>query len=59
VTIAFFSTVPVKLGVVLSVMPSPEEEPVSLVAARTGLEGGDGAAVSMVTAFPAEAAEAR
>src|SRR5207237_2867542 len=50
------SAVPVKVGVVLLVMLSVFEEPVSLAAARSGAVGAVGAAVSMVTERPPEAA---
>ena len=47
---------PVKVGVVAVVMPSPLEDPVSLAGSRLALAGVLGAVVSIVTASALEAA---
>src|SRR6185436_9033482 len=49
------SAVPVKVGVVALVLLSTLEEPLSLPAAKSGVEGAFGAVVSIVTASAAEA----
>ena len=45
------------MGVVSVVLSSVEEEPVSEALARSGVEGAEGAVVSIVTERAAEAAE--
>ena len=56
-TIASDSLVPVNVGVVSLVIPSLEEEPVSLEAASAGAEGASGAIVSIVTVSAEEGRE--
>ncbi len=56
-TVAFASAVPLKVGVLSLVMSSVLEEPESEPEARSGAEGAEGAAVSMVTLRPEESAE--
>ncbi len=56
-TVLLASAVPVKVGVVSLVRSSLLEEPVSLPAARSGVPGAEGAAVSMVTLMALEAAD--
>jgi hypothetical protein len=56
VTVLPASAVPVRVGVVMLVMLSLEDEPVSDAVARSGTDGTAGAVVSIVTARPEEAA---
>ncbi len=56
-TVLFAAAVPVKVGVVSLVLSSVLEEPVSLPAARSGVPGAAGAAVSTVTDSPPLATE--
>ena len=56
-TIARDSLVPVNVGVVSLVIPSLDEDPVSLAAASTGAEGAAGARMSIVTVSVEDAEE--
>ena len=56
-TVLSASAVPVKVGVASSVILSVEELPESEAAARSGVDGADGAAVSMVIVKELEALE--
>ena len=56
-TVLLASAVPVKVGVVSSVILSVLELPESEAAARSGVDGADGAAVSMVIVKELEALE--
>ncbi len=56
-TVRLAPAVPVKVGVVSLVLSSVLEEPLSLPAARSGVEGAAGAVVSMVMFSAAEATD--
>lgn len=56
-TSARFSEIPLKVGVVILVMPSVDDDPESLALDKAGLEGALGASVSMVIADPVEGIE--
>lgn len=52
VTVLFASAVPLKVGVVSVVILSVLDEPVSDAAARSGVDGADGASRSTVCVLP-------